>query len=109
MPDFSEELALRRLNDLGRAVQEVYNPGAIVTVCSDAIVFSGSCPLVRLEDGLIMVPADVIGVSDADAWDFNEAMKKIISGNALGHLRLLTLPVSLPLLAPPVEAEVSRK
>lgn len=41
LPDKAEELALERLNDMCRRIQEVYPPGARVTIISDGITYNG--------------------------------------------------------------------
>jgi hypothetical protein len=41
LPDKAEELALERLNDMCRRIQDVYPPGARVTIISDGITYNG--------------------------------------------------------------------
>ena len=42
LPDKAEELALERLNHMCTRVQEVYAPGARVTIVSDGITYNGN-------------------------------------------------------------------
>jgi pyoverdine/dityrosine biosynthesis protein Dit1 len=41
LPDKAEELALGRLNTMCARIQEVYSPGAQVTIISDGITYNG--------------------------------------------------------------------
>jgi pyoverdine/dityrosine biosynthesis protein Dit1 len=42
LPDKAEELSLAHLNGLCAAIQDVYPPGAILTIVSDGLVYNGS-------------------------------------------------------------------
>jgi pyoverdine/dityrosine biosynthesis protein Dit1 len=44
LPDKAEEIALAHLNGLCAAVQDIYSPGAILTIVSDGLVYNGSFP-----------------------------------------------------------------
>lgn len=41
MPDLGEELALMHLNGLCESIAEIYQPGAMVTITSDGLVYNG--------------------------------------------------------------------
>lgn len=41
LPDKAEELALDRLNSICRRIQEIYPPGARITIISDGITYNG--------------------------------------------------------------------
>lgn len=41
LPDKSEEIALQTLNVFADSIQEIYQPGATVTIVSDASVYGG--------------------------------------------------------------------
>lgn len=41
LPDKAEELALQRLNDLCSQIEEIYPPGAKITIVSDGITYNG--------------------------------------------------------------------
>lgn len=45
LPDKAEELALERLNNMCLRIQEVYPPGARVTIISDGITYNGMMSL----------------------------------------------------------------
>lgn len=42
LPDKAEELALNRLNTMCLRIQEIYPPGAQVTIISDGITYNGA-------------------------------------------------------------------
>lgn len=42
LPDKAEELALDRLNSICRRIQEIYPPGARITIISDGITYNGT-------------------------------------------------------------------
>ena len=41
LPDKAEELALGRLHDMCERIEEIYSPGAHLTIISDGIVYNG--------------------------------------------------------------------
>lgn len=41
LPDKAEELALERLHNMCRRIQEIYEPGAQVVIISDGLVYNG--------------------------------------------------------------------
>lgn len=41
LPDKAEEIALARLNDMCRRIEEIYAPGARVVIVSDGLVYNG--------------------------------------------------------------------
>jgi pyoverdine/dityrosine biosynthesis protein Dit1 len=43
LPDFAEELLLRRLEMLASSIEDYYSPGAIVRIVSDGVVYGGQC------------------------------------------------------------------
>jgi pyoverdine/dityrosine biosynthesis protein Dit1 len=61
LPDLGEARALERLSELLDDIEEVYSPGARLTLCSDGHVF-----------------ADVVGVSDADVDRYRDALVPLI-------------------------------
>jgi pyoverdine/dityrosine biosynthesis protein Dit1 len=46
LPDLGEELAMTRLNSIAVAIKNVYEPGALVNIASDGILFNGQSHLV---------------------------------------------------------------
>ncbi|KAI2634467.1 transferase family protein [Xylaria nigripes] len=58
LPDKAEELALDRLNTICKRVQEVYPPGAQITIISDGITYN-----------------DLLCISDQDTWNYGEALR----------------------------------
>ncbi|GMG02586.1 unnamed protein product [Aspergillus oryzae] len=45
LPDKGEETALSHLNGLCAAITDIYEPGAILTIASDGLVYNGKCIL----------------------------------------------------------------
>jgi L-tyrosine isonitrile synthase len=74
LPDEGERLALATLQRLTNEIEEIYPPGARVTICSDGHVF-----------------ADVIGVADATVTDYKDDLKRLIRAESLCHLRTFDL------------------
>ncbi|KAI6779256.1 Transferase family protein [Emericellopsis cladophorae] len=60
LPDKAEELALERLDTMCWRIQEVYQPGAQVTIISDGITYN-----------------DLLCISDQDTWAYGEALRKM--------------------------------
>ena len=69
LPDLGELLAMRRLEALCVAIDEVYAPGARVVICSDGRVFS-----------------DLVGVTDADVTAYGQEIARMIADEGLSHL-----------------------
>ncbi|WP_422090091.1 L-tyrosine/L-tryptophan isonitrile synthase family protein [Tenacibaculum ovolyticum] len=61
LPDMAEKKALIFLNDLCKQIQEIYEPGAKVIICSDGRVFS-----------------DVVGISEKNVTDYQIEIDCII-------------------------------
>jgi L-tyrosine isonitrile synthase len=74
LPDEGERLALITLQKLCSEIEEVYPPGARVTICSDGHVF-----------------ADVIGVADATVTNYKDELKQLIRVEDLSHLQTFDL------------------
>lgn len=70
LPDFGEVLALRRLEELCRAVEAIYRPGARLTICSDGRVFG-----------------DLVRVTDAEIDAYGAALDGILVDYGFSHLR----------------------
>lgn len=45
LPDKAEEVALAHLNGLCAAIEDIYTPGAVLTVVSDGLVYNGGSSL----------------------------------------------------------------
>ncbi|TGJ79002.1 hypothetical protein E0Z10_g9760 [Xylaria hypoxylon] len=58
LPDKAEELALERLNTMCKRIQNVYPPGAQITIISDGITYN-----------------DLLCISDQDTWTYGEALR----------------------------------
>jgi pyoverdine/dityrosine biosynthesis protein Dit1 len=41
LPDKAEEIALARLHDMCRRIEEIYSPGAQLVIVSDGLVYNG--------------------------------------------------------------------
>ncbi|KAL7809571.1 Pyoverdine/dityrosine biosynthesis domain-containing protein [Trichoderma gracile] len=69
LPDRAEELALAHLHGLCLAVQDVYPPGASLTIISDGLVYN-----------------DLLGVPDRDVWHYGETLRAMAMAKGYKHL-----------------------
>ena len=74
LPDLGEELALQHLNGLCDSITEVYQPGATVIIASDGIVYN-----------------DLMGVSDADVWEYSTTIRKIVANKDLKFIETIRI------------------
>ena len=74
LPDLGEVLALRSLQGLADEIEQIYPPGARVTVASDGHVF-----------------ADLVEVCDADVDAYQAAIAAIVRQEELGSIELFDL------------------
>nr|BFD31403.1 pyoverdine biosynthesis protein PvcA [Pigmentibacter ruber] len=59
-PDYAEVLALKKLQHLCNSIKEIYPPGAIITICSDARVFCDIIPFI--EDNISNYSSEIIKI-----------------------------------------------
>ncbi|KHN95591.1 Pyoverdine biosynthesis [Metarhizium album ARSEF 1941] len=69
LPDLGEELGMTRLNDIAVAIKNVYQPGALVNIASDGILFN-----------------DIIGVSDEETWEYGQEIRAIAQEKKLDYI-----------------------
>ena len=74
LPDLGEELALTHLNGLCESISEIYEHGANVVITSDGLVYN-----------------DLMGISDAEVWDYSTAVRQIIVDKELSHIKTLRI------------------
>ena len=74
LPDKGEKISLHFLNSLCDSIKQIYPPGAQITICSDGHVF-----------------ADLIEVSDANVFAYNQKLSEIIKQKNLINLNLFSL------------------
>jgi L-tyrosine isonitrile synthase len=79
VPDLAEELALDFLNSLAGQIQQIYPPGARITICSDGRVFSD----------LVLIPDEHISLYQAE-------LRTIISTSGYRWLDLFNLDDAYP-------------
>ncbi|KKY17697.1 putative pyoverdine dityrosine biosynthesis [Phaeomoniella chlamydospora] len=60
LPDLGEVLGLGRLNNLCEDIQQIYPPGARVTITSDGLVYN-----------------DLLGISDEEVFNYGAALRRI--------------------------------
>ncbi|KAK8044137.1 hypothetical protein PG993_004161 [Apiospora rasikravindrae] len=60
LPDKAEEFALAHLHGMCAAIQDIYSPGAKLTIISDGLVYN-----------------DLLGVSDRDVWAYGTALRSL--------------------------------
>lgn len=73
-PDMAEQLSLAFLRKICEQIQEIYDPGARIIICSDGHVFS-----------------DLVGIPDSDISLYQTALKTMIEEVDLRSLRLFGL------------------
>ncbi|GAB0137642.1 hypothetical protein EsDP_00005899 [Epichloe bromicola] len=86
LPDRAEELALAHLDGLCQAIQDIYPPGAKLTIISDGLVYN-----------------DLLGVPDKDVWNYGQGLRRLahvkgfsrIEFSRLRDLVSLSLPAEL--------------
>lgn len=74
LPDMAEKQALKFLNSLCKQIQEIYEPGAEVIICSDGRVFS-----------------DVVGISEKDVTSYQIEIDRLIEELNLTSLSTFNL------------------
>ncbi|KAK2593443.1 hypothetical protein QQS21_008860 [Conoideocrella luteorostrata] len=83
LPDRAEELALAHLNGLCLAIQDVYPPGAKLTIISDGLVYN-----------------DLLGVPDNDVWNYGEGLRLLAHAKGFTQIEFSRLrdlvSISLP-------------
>ncbi|KAF2420724.1 P-loop containing nucleoside triphosphate hydrolase protein [Tothia fuscella] len=60
LPDKAEEIALARLHNMCRRIENIYAPGAKVILISDGLVYN-----------------DLLSISDRDTWFYGEALREM--------------------------------
>ncbi|WP_444995830.1 L-tyrosine/L-tryptophan isonitrile synthase family protein [Aliikangiella sp. IMCC44359] len=74
LPDYGEFLAMTRLVDLCKEIENIYSPGAKLIICSDGRVF-----------------ADVIHVSDSHVTEYGNAIKAYAMEHLTGYIEFYNL------------------
>ncbi|KAF2278852.1 putative pyoverdine/dityrosine biosynthesis protein [Westerdykella ornata] len=74
LPDLGEELALSHLDSICKNIEEVYEHGAELYICSDGLVYN-----------------DLLGVSDEEVWDYGEGVRRIAEERELRHIKFIRL------------------
>ncbi|KAL6796292.1 Pyoverdine/dityrosine biosynthesis domain-containing protein [Trichoderma sp. SZMC 28013] len=70
LPDLGEELALGRLQNICKDIQEVYAPGAYVTIISDGLVYS-----------------DLMGISIEEIFEYGSGVRRMAEAKSYNRLR----------------------
>ncbi|KAF8305232.1 hypothetical protein DL93DRAFT_2089639 [Clavulina sp. PMI_390] len=70
LPDLGEEIFLRRLEDICRSIEDVYSPGAYLSIVSDGIVYG-----------------ELLRVPDDQVYRYNAALRSLIKELGLSHVR----------------------
>ncbi|KAL2167580.1 hypothetical protein VTG60DRAFT_1091 [Thermothelomyces hinnuleus] len=71
LPDFGEELALYRLNQMCEDIKTVYPLGGQVYIATDGLVFD-----------------DVVGITDEDTWAYGEGLIQMAREHGLHNIKL---------------------
>ncbi|KAF8310285.1 hypothetical protein DL93DRAFT_2157882 [Clavulina sp. PMI_390] len=74
LPDFAEEIVLRRLEDICRSIETVYSAGAYLNIVSDGIVYG-----------------ELVGVPDARVYQYNAELRSVVRRIGLSHIRFVRM------------------
>jgi pyoverdine/dityrosine biosynthesis protein Dit1 len=74
LPDLGEQLALGRLQSLCEDIQDVYPPGAFVTVTSDGLVYN-----------------DAFGVPDEEVYIYGSALRRMATAKSFDRLKFMRM------------------
>lgn len=77
LPDKAEELALERLNSMCARVQNVYAPGARITIISDGITYNGNLNKHERLLAVLTSCVDLLCISDRETWAYGEALRRM--------------------------------
>lgn len=83
MPDKAEEFALAHLNGLCASIKDVYEPGALLTLVSDGIVYN-----------------DLLSIPDAEVWNYGQSLRSLAQRKGFNHIQFSRLSDLVPSLAP---------
>lgn len=104
LPDRAEELALAHLNGLCQAIQDIYPPGAKLTIISDGLVYNGTSsmrsklchPLSKrrhLDRGPFSDQScvDLLGVPDKDVWNYGQGLRRLAHAKGFSRIEFSRL------------------
>jgi pyoverdine/dityrosine biosynthesis protein Dit1/AcrR family transcriptional regulator len=74
MPDLGEEIALKSLETMCKEIENVYSPGAHITICSDGRIFS-----------------ELVGVSDEDISEYVAGIASMIDAHQISNISIINL------------------
>ncbi|KFG84222.1 hypothetical protein MANI_006393 [Metarhizium anisopliae] len=89
LPDKAEEFALAHLNGLCASIKDIYEPGAMLTIISDGIVYN-----------------DLLSIPDSDVWNYGQTLRALARDKGYNHIQFSRLSDLVSSLAPS-EDEVS--
>ncbi|KAF2019990.1 Clavaminate synthase-like protein, partial [Aaosphaeria arxii CBS 175.79] len=73
-PDKGEDVALAHLNGLCAAIKDIYEPGAILTIVSDGLVYN-----------------DLLGVPDHVVWNYGRKLRELAASRGYKHIQFAQL------------------
>ncbi|XPS73903.1 hypothetical protein M3J07_006024 [Ascochyta lentis] len=74
LPDKAEDVALAHLNGLCAAIEDMYPPGAILTIVSDGLVYN-----------------DLLGVPDHTVWTYGHSLRQLTKTKGYTHIEFARL------------------
>ncbi|WEW55604.1 hypothetical protein PRK78_001035 [Emydomyces testavorans] len=110
LPDKAEEFALAYLNGLCAAIQDVYNPGAELTIISDGIVYNGTSGGETWWATIThrsLNTTDLLSIPDSDVWSYGETLRELARTKGFSHIKFSRLTGLIPLAVPEDLDEVS--
>lgn len=89
LPDKAEDLALAHLNGLCAAIEDIYPPGAVLTIVSDGLVYNGTS-LVSTCCFAADFP-DLLGVPDHTVWAYGQTLRRLTKMKGYTHIEFARL------------------
>ncbi|KAH8822355.1 Pyoverdine/dityrosine biosynthesis protein-domain-containing protein [Flagelloscypha sp. PMI_526] len=74
LPDYADELLLRRLEFLAASIESVYSPGAVVRIVSDGVVYGA-----------------ILGRTDSAVYEYNAELRRLCKELGLTHISFVRL------------------
>ncbi|KAJ8111436.1 hypothetical protein OPT61_g5973 [Boeremia exigua] len=74
LPDKAEDIALAHLNGLCSAIEDIYPPGAVLTIVSDGLVYN-----------------DLLGVPDHTVWAYGQTLRQLTKAKGYAHIEFARL------------------
>ncbi len=94
LPDKGEEVALAHLEGLCCAIEDVYIPGAIISIVSDGLMYNGRLRdlwFLSGKDEWLTNLLDILDVSDQEVWVYGQTLRQLCQDLNCRHLAFARL------------------